>query len=108
MKSRKRLQNDLITAYEDACSELAREFTNKYFGKNVEARWVGNQPGEILEVNDHYFSVPHIYEALKFGITRAQLFAWYDDNLTEKNERLKISLRNWRFIDVGGKDTIKR
>jgi len=54
----------------------------------------------VLEVNDHYFSVSHIYEALKFGITRAQLFAWYDDSLTPQDDHMRISLRNWRYIKV--------
>jgi len=54
----------------------------------------------VLEVNDHYFSVSHIYEALKFGITRAQLFAWYEDSLLDQDNSKGISLRNWRYIKV--------
>jgi hypothetical protein len=100
MKLRKRLQNELVTAYEDACGDLSMEFVNKYFGKDVDARWVAREPGGVLEVNDHYFSVSHIYEALKFGITRAQLFAWYDDSLTPQDDHMRISLRNWRYIKV--------
>ena len=100
MKSRKRLQNIVVVAYEDACSDLAVEFASKYFGKDAQARWIGNQPGGTLEVNDHYFSVAHIYEAMKFGVNRAQLFAWYEDSLLNHDNSKGISLRNWRYIKV--------
>jgi hypothetical protein len=100
MKSRKRLQNMAVLDYEVTCVCLAVEFARKYFGKDAQARWIGNQPGGTLEVNDHYFSVAHIYEAMKFGITRAQLFAWYEDSLLSPEESKAVSLRNWRFIKV--------
>jgi hypothetical protein len=108
MKSRKNVQNRLVKMFETHAALLATEFAYKYFGKDHDFYWVGNEAAGVAEINDRYFSMMHMYEALKFNITRAQLFAWYDDSITPQDDHMRISLRNWRFIDVGGKDTIKR
>ena len=107
MKSRNKTQKHLLKMYESHASLLAIEFASKYFGKDFDFYWIGKEIG-VAEINGRFFNMNDMYEAMRYKLTRAQLFAWYDDNLTEKNERLKISLRNWRFIDVGGKDTKKR
>lgn len=101
MKSRKSIQNELLTAFEDASSDLAVEFARKYFGKDAEPRWVGQDVAGVIEVNDHYVCIGNVYDAMKYGITRAQFFAWYEDEMRNYDKpHLRISLKNWRFLDV--------
>lgn len=86
--------------FETHAALLATEFAYKYFGKDHEFYWVGNEPAGVAEINGYYFNLSHMYDALKYGITRAQLFAWYEDCLTPQDDHMRISLRNWRFIKV--------
>lgn len=71
-------QKELISEWEYNTDALAEEFARKYFGRDNENWWVGGEVGSVLCVNDHFFNLDRIVEALKYRATITQLFMYYE------------------------------
>lgn len=69
---------ELINEWEHHTEGLAEEFARKYFGKDNENWWVAGEIGGVLCVNDHFFNLDRIIEALKYRATITQLFMYYE------------------------------
>ena len=92
-----------LKAWEKATQELADAFVKKYYGKDADFYWVSAEIGDILVVNDHFWNVSNIVDALRWNCSEERLFEWYD-LFIENNETPCINLRNYARY---GKEMIK-
>lgn len=70
-----------LEAYYKAIEDLTRAFCKKYFGNRYKYDvndWVGGQVGGIININDYWFSLKNIEEAIKFKASKRQVFDYYD------------------------------
>jgi len=71
-----------LQIYEDACEELSREFVGWYFDwETTDFWWVGDTTGEVLAVNDYFFNMDVIAQAMRLRPTGDQLFGWYEQDI---------------------------
>jgi hypothetical protein len=71
----------ILGAYELACDELAQYFVTKYFGKDVEYYWIGDERGGCIEVSDRFFSMSDIHDFIRYKYSAKMLFAYYDKKM---------------------------
>ncbi len=68
-----------LIKWENATNDLAFEFKDKYFGKDcTDIWWIGNETGGVLTINDYYFNLDRIVEAMRYKATKKKLFGYYD------------------------------
>lgn len=67
--------------YQKACNQLAAHFIGDYFDDCTltynDFDWVGDDIGGVLHVNDFYFSMSDIYEAMKLKPEKDKFFDYY-------------------------------
>ena len=68
----------LLKKWEYATQELTDKFIRKYFGKDAEAWWVGDEIGGVLAVNDYFFGLDRIVGAMRFKATFEQLSDYHE------------------------------
>lgn len=73
-----KMKNKDIEVWERKTDYLATLFVYKYFGEDADYYWIGDDIGGVIEVNDYYFDLDRMREALKYGATKKKLFAYYD------------------------------
>ena len=95
----------MITKYNNICNELAVEFIKKFYKDDddpqeitfdyYDAYWVGGDIGEVLAINDFFWNMSDIVQALKLNPTREQLMDWYyDEYMCEEGLKLSLYLEN--------------
>lgn len=88
-----------VKDYWKACDKIAEAFVEKYFpdGPGFDAPfWIGDQIGEVLAVNDYFFDLNVMVDALKFNTSEEELFGWYDHVTVFAAKGQEItSLRNY-------------
>ena len=87
----------LIKNYEIAVQALADKFAKKYYGKDYEMWWVGDEIGDVLFINEFYWNVDRIVEALKENPTEDQLFDFYNYEIecSMNGEEVGINFRSF-------------
>jgi len=95
--------NKALEKWEQATTELAIEFVKKYHGEQAlkDMRFVGDEIGDVLDVNCEFHDLHRITDALRYEATKEQFFEYHDKEHEAilKNERLKVSFRN--FVKYG-------
>ncbi len=89
--------------WEKETNKLKNIFIKRYFGKDAsDIFWVANITGEILMVNDYFFSLDRIIEAIRYNATREQLFDFYDLELATISEekKMEIDFRNYVKLNM--------
>ena len=86
-----------IKAYNKAAQALADKFIKTYF-EEPDAWWVGEEIGGVFYVNDMFFSLSRIKEALELKATQEQLFEYYDLEL-ERPDGVGYNFKN--FVKYG-------
>ena len=90
--------NELLGNWEKVTWELGNYFVERYFGDDAsDVYWIGNDIGDVLAINDYFFSLDFIREAIKYNATTKQLFDFYDLKLEfdTKNKPMEINFRNF-------------
>ena len=73
-----------VNEYETACVRLALKFVEKYYCDedlsidDMEFWWPGDIIGGVLAVNDHFWDMESIVEAIRINAPEEKLFNWYD------------------------------
>ena len=94
------MKSNLIL-FEEASNNLVEEFIKKYFGSASDVWWIGDEVGYgVLGINDYFFGIDIIIQALKFKATKKQLFGYYDLSLeyAEKGKKMEINFKTYLFI----------
>lgn len=85
-----------IKDWEKSTENLKDDFIKRFYGKHSENWWVSNEIGGLLFVNDNFYSINDILDALKYKPTRKQFFDWYNHNLEASfGKTYKINLKNF-------------
>lgn len=92
-----------LTIWEKATQELADAFIKKYYDEDVVSYWVGDEMGEVLAVNDQFWNIGNIVDALRWGCSKKRLFEWYD-LFIENAKSPRVNLKNYARY---GKEMIK-
>ena len=90
--------NKQLQLWEEATLELSLHFVERYFGDDVtDVFWISDIIGDILVVNDYFFSLDFIREAIKYNATSRQLFDFYDLKLEfdTQDKPMEINFRNF-------------
>lgn len=68
-----------IQNWNKATNNLAIAFVTKYYGKECveDMHWIGDEIGDILMINDEFWNVDRMKQALEFKATDEQLMEYY-------------------------------
>lgn len=90
------MKTDILN-WEKETHALAIKFTHKYFGKDSDFYWIADEVGGVLQVNDYFFDLNRIVDAIKYSAAKKKLFAFYDLELdmAEKNRPMDIKFKNY-------------
>lgn len=99
-----------IKNWEKATQELVNIFAKKYYTCedenrryfNVDMYWVGDEIGDILYIEDDYYNLDRILQALKFNATFEQLrdFQEYEIYCLNKKKDKKINFKNFVKLNL--------
>lgn len=73
-----------LTFYYQSCNEVADMFTQQYFCDkhtditDTDRWWVGGNSGTVFCINDYFWNMEDMVEALKVGVNRKTIFEYYD------------------------------
>jgi len=71
-----------LKQWELATHNLTNVFTEKYFKNSVsDIYWVGDEVGGVLCVNDYFFDIGRISEAIRYNTSIKRLFEYYDKEI---------------------------
>lgn len=90
---RKELKN-----WEKETNKLKDIFVKKYFGDSAnDVYWIGDEIGFILCVNDYFFDLQRIGEAIKYNASVKRFFEYHNKELelAIKNKKMDIAFRNY-------------
>lgn len=91
------MKNKQLANWEKAVIALTELFVGEYFDKEADWYFVGDDIGGVLVVNDYFFNLDRIVEAIKYKATEKQLFDFYDlelQNLAIKKQ-MEMNFRNY-------------
>ena len=87
----------LLDNYFKSCEEVKKTFIKKYFKETpTGCYWIADRIGEVLMLNDYFFDMQIMVDALLFNVSEKKFFEWYEYQLKESMEnRSPINLVNW-------------
>lgn len=97
------IKNIYIEDYEKSCDELAKEFVRKYFGKDTEYYWIGDEVGGVLSVADYFFNMSHMVDFIRYKYTKNMMFEYYDYSMEygmkkHKSTDYLINIKNYKYL----------
>jgi len=85
-----------LKAYEKAANNLARAFVEKYYGDAADfddpdtCWWVADHAGGVIAVNDYFWSMGDIHEAMRLDAPVDKLFKWYEHRMDDKADKYNL------------------
>ena len=83
-----------IERWKNLTDKLTSNWIKEYFeleeDEYVDADWVANETGGVFNFADYWFSFSTVLDCYELGVTKEQLFEWYDFCL--QNPSINISL----------------
>ena len=91
---------DIIQLWEESTTTLTKFFVYKYYGDDTEWHFVSDVIGDVLFVNDDFYNMDRILDALKLDATYEQLIEYNDMEMeATKDNPLKYNFKN--FVEYG-------
>lgn len=90
-----------LNKWENETDEVTHLFIIKYFGRDADFYWVADIVGGVLYVNDYFFNLDRILEALKYNASAAKLFAYYEyelEHYSVDRDPMPINFKNFLKI----------
>lgn len=87
-----------ITAIDTAVDNLTKLFIKRHCDiKTSDYYWIGDDYTGVASINDDFYNLTRIYEAIKYNATSAQLFDYQEQELklAMKNKPMKINFVNY-------------
>lgn len=84
--------------WEVATQNLANVFVKKYFGSSVsDVYWTNDEVGGVLVINDYFFNLDRIVDAMKYTASKKKFFEYYDSELDASmaDKSLKVNFKNY-------------
>ena len=91
-------KNKVLENWEKATQEITEYFVEKYYkGYKPDWYWIGDTIGYIIDINDCFFSLERIVEAIRHNASEKKLFDFYDLELdfATKNKPMEINFENY-------------
>lgn len=88
-----------IANWEWTTQEIANLFVEKYFGKENDAWWIGNEVGGVLGIGDYFFNVDQMADFLKYNYSKKKMFDYYFYSLEmhEKGEK-PWNIKTYKYV----------
>ncbi len=77
--------------YEMACQNIADHFLDIYYD-DAECWWIGSEVGGVLGVNDEFWSMEDLVNALRYKPSREKLMDFYYHRMDKEP---KYSMKNY-------------
>ena len=94
---------DPVENWKRATKQLAEAFVTKYYGEKAVfcMFWIGDEIGDILCMNDDFYNVDRMVQALELNATYEQLaeFSEYECECREQGKDKKINFK--KFVKHG-------
>jgi hypothetical protein len=94
---------DPVENWKRATKQLAEAFVTKYYGEKAVLCmfWIGGEIGDILCINDDFYKIDRMVQALESNATYEQLaeFSEYECECREKGKDKKINFK--KFVKHG-------
>lgn len=87
-----------ISEFNKVVDTLTILFIAKYFDiKTADYYWIADDKSGVLSINDYFFSLTRIYEAIKYNASSKKLFEYYDEelNCSMKNKPMDMNFVNY-------------
>jgi len=86
-----------ILEWERATNNLVAMFIELYFDEDTDFYWIADEIGGVLNVNDYFFNLDTITDALRYDATSDALFRYYDLDLdaSMKGEKVGVNFKNY-------------
>lgn len=94
-----------LTKFNKAVDDMTKLFVKKYFNIDADYYWIGEttkKPNDgdrsgVLCVNDYFFNLTRIVEAIKYNVSSKKLFDYYEQELDflMKEKPMKINFVNY-------------
>ena len=94
----KKITSHILDNFEAAVDNLTELCIIKYFrGVDTDHYWISSDRTGVLVVNDYYFSLEIVVDAIKINATPRMLFDYYDLSLDKsmKDEPIGINFKNF-------------
>lgn len=91
--------NSVLSVYDHACRDIADMFNRKYFEGQAEMYPIGGEVDGIWGVNDYFFSIQNMFQALELNLSENDLFAWYDQWIG--NKKPSLNMKNFKYLIDG-------
>jgi hypothetical protein len=86
-----------IEKWKNLTDKITSRFIKEYFeleeGDYVDADWI--DIGGVFNFSDYWFSFSNILDCCELGVTKEQLFDWYDKSLTQE---IDLTLRDFIIL----------
>lgn len=89
---------NVLKQWEKSTQELTDYFVKKYFDNVAsDVYWISDEIGGCLAINDYFFSLDRIVEAIKYRATKKELFDFCDLELKHLSDgkQININFRNY-------------
>ena len=83
-----------IKELEKAITKFTDYFIKRYFGKDVDMFWVGDEVGDVLYVNDYFFDLNKMIDYVKYDYSFDELYDHY--HYFTEFEGSPINIKNWK------------
>lgn len=83
-----------LNAYYKAIEDLTKLFCRKYFKDIYEydpSDWVNGEIGGVIWINDYWFNMRDIENAIKFKATKKEVLEYYEYVLQQMNQKEPVA-----------------
>lgn len=87
--------NKKLKTYYEACFDLAEEFNKKYFEDEAGMNAIGGELDGVWEVNDFFFDIQNMAQALEYEFTQDELFDWYYQWTDSDESKLRLNMKTY-------------
>jgi hypothetical protein len=92
-------EGNILNQWEFCTNRLTDYFVKRYFGKNAEYYFIGNEIGGTIDVCDRFFSLDDMVAFIRYKYTAKQMFEYYDYKLKIDSDKkgYPINIKNWKY-----------
>lgn len=91
-----------LKQWEMATHNLTNEFIDKYFkGSANDVFWVGDDIGGVFSINDYFFDLDRMREAIKYNASSKRLFEYQDKELDLAMKDKKMDINFKTYLKIG-------
>jgi hypothetical protein len=88
----------LLKIYYQSCRDIAQVFNKKYFDGEADMYDIGGEVDGVWGVNDFYFDIQSMAQALQLKLTIDELMSWYDQWTDTDESKIKVNMKNWKYL----------